>query len=74
MTLDSRLFAIGAALATMLATYALLAGWALLGDWRRRRSVERLLADLGSPRVNTGSGTSVLESDEHDSYLRGLIA
>ena len=74
MTLDSRLFAIGAALATMLATYALLAGWALLGDWRRRRSVERLLADLGSPRVHTGSGTSVLESDERDSHLRRLIA
>ncbi|MGW8266992.1 MAG: hypothetical protein ACWGSQ_11520 [Longimicrobiales bacterium] len=74
MAMDPRLFVFFAAMAAMLATLTLAASAGLVGEWRKRRSVEAVLSDLEALRVDYPDGTSVLRPTERDSVLQRLAA
>ena len=74
MVQDPRLVVVFAALAAMLAILSCAAGVGVFRDWRRRRSVRDALSELESIRVDTASGTAVLQSEGGDSALHRLVA
>jgi tight adherence protein B len=73
MKLDPKLFVFVSGLAAMLGTYALITGFAGIRNWRRRRSVQALLADLESPRSETRSVVSALQMEGQDTGLQRLL-
>ena len=74
MAMDPRLFVFFAAMAAMLASLTLAAGAGVIGEWRKRRSVEAALSDLDALRVDLHDGSSVLRSTERDGALQRLLA
>lgn len=74
MTLAPQLFALFAALAAALAALSLAAGVGVVQDWRRRRSVQAVLADLEGLRVESALGYSALREEEKDGVLQRLAA
>jgi len=74
MVQDPRLVVVFAALAAMLAILSFAAGVGVFRDWRRRRSVRDALSELESIRIDTASGTAVLQSEGGDSALHRLVA
>jgi len=74
MTLAPQLFALFAALAAALAALSLAAGVGVVQDWRRRRSVQAVLADLEGLRVESSLGYSALREEEKDGALQRMAA
>jgi len=74
MTLAPQFFALFAALAAALAALSLAAGVGVVQDWRRRRSVQAVLADLEGLRVESSLGYSALREQEKDGVLQRLAA
>jgi tight adherence protein B len=74
MTMDPRMFVFFSAMAAMLATLSLAAGIGVMREWRRRRSVEAVLSDLETLRVDLNDESSVLRPPEKDSVLQRALA
>jgi tight adherence protein B len=74
MYLDPQLFVFFAAMAAMLATLSMAAGVGVVRDWRSRRSIQQVLTDLETLRIESADGFSVLRPDEAFSALQGLLA
>jgi tight adherence protein B len=72
--MDPQIFALFAALAATLATVSLAAGVGVVGEWRRRRTVQAALSDLEAIRVEAVSGYSALRDQEKDGVLQRLAA
>ncbi len=74
MNMAPQIFALFAALAATLAVLSLAAGVGVVQDWRRRRSVQAVLADLEGLRVESSLGYSALREEEKDGVLQRLAA
>ena len=73
MSMDPQLFAFFAALASMLATLSLASGVRVVRDWRSRRTIQEVLADLETLRIAASPGYSVLRPDLEENPLQRLL-